>query len=32
MFKVRESRRFAVLLSVSLVGVALSRWIEAAGA
>jgi len=32
MLKVRESRRFAVLLSVSLAGVALSRWVEAAGA
>ena len=31
MFQVRESRRFAALLVVSLMGVALSRWLEAAG-
>jgi hypothetical protein len=29
MFQVRESRRFAALLVVSLMGVALSRWVEA---
>lgn len=31
MFNVRESRRFGALLMVSLFGVALSRWVSAAG-
>ena len=31
MLKVRESRRYAALLMVSVLGVALSRWAEAAG-
>ena len=31
MQNVRESRRFAVLLMVSVLGVALSRWAAAAG-
>lgn len=31
MLNVRESRRFAALLMVSLFGVALSRWAAAAG-
>jgi hypothetical protein len=31
MLKVRESRRFAVLMVVSLAGLALSRWATAAG-
>lgn len=30
MLKVRESRRYGALLMVSLFGVALSRWVEAA--
>jgi hypothetical protein len=29
MFQVRESRRYAALLLISLLGVTLSRWIEA---
>lgn len=31
MLKVRESRRFAALLMMSVFGVAMSRWMEAAG-
>jgi hypothetical protein len=32
MTKGRESRRFAALLMISLMGMALSRWVVAAGA
>jgi len=32
MLKMRESRRFAALLLISLAGVALSRWATAIGA
>jgi hypothetical protein len=31
MLKVRESRRYAALLMMSVFGVALSRWVEATG-
>lgn len=31
MLKVRESRRYGALLVVSLFGVAVSRWLSAAG-
>ena len=30
MLKVRESRRYGALLVMSLFGIALSRWVEAA--
>lgn len=32
MFNVRESRRFAALMVVSVAGIVLSRWVELVGA